>query len=112
MTALKPPSFVTFVLASIVLGTGALILAGCALYQFIHGHAFTGLKLLGATVCTLGGCCDPLNWLWYMTPCGFDPVVQPTKRARYVWPLYFIGLVIIIVGWLGDGWLFEPPKKP
>jgi len=109
---LKPASREASLLAAIVLAIAGTICLAFSLYYFLHLRTATGLKLLGFSQWILGGCFDPVNWLWLWLPFTFSEIVQSPKCSRYVWPFMLIGFICIVIGWYGDGWLFEPPKKP
>ena len=109
---LKPASREASTLATIVLASVGLVLLAFSLSNFLRLHTAAGMKLLGFSLFVFGGCFDPVNWLWLWLPFTFSEIVQPSKYSRYIWPFVLIGFICIAIGWYGDGWLFEPPKKP
>jgi hypothetical protein len=62
------PAFAYTVIATVWLCTVSLGVAGNAISCFIHGYPFTALKCVGISIVFLSGCCDPVNWLWNLTP--------------------------------------------
>ena len=86
-------------------GLGLLLFVLSILY-FLSGHTYAGLKTLGGSVLSFGTCFDPVNVL-----VGGD-TVKPPRYARIFWLCALIAVLLILLGWYGDGWLAEPPKKP
>ena len=112
MQDLKTPSRDATILATCVVSIISVACAGWAVSLFVNGHSFTGLKVLGVSIIFLGGCFDPINWLWLCIPFTFSTVVQPPLYSRFSFPIWCAGFVLILLGWIHDGWLFQQPKKP
>jgi len=108
---LKPPAFAYTVIAAIWLCALSLWMAGNAVSDFNRGYPFTAFKCAGVSIIFLSGCCDPVNWLWNLTPFFVGEVVQPCRYVRYFWCFAGIGYLLVVVGWFGDGWLLFPPAK-
>src|ERR1700677_4046766 len=104
---LKPASPATS--TSLIIGCASLglLLLVLAILNYLSGHAYTGLKLIGFSLIAFGACFDPVNVLN-----GIFDTVRPPRYARIFWLLVLVAVPLILVGWYGDGWLAEPPKKP
>ncbi len=94
---------------SVLLFVCSLAIAGYGAYRFVDGHPYTGLKFVGFSITVLGGCFDPINYLWLLLPFTFSHIVKSPRYARLTFPVMIIGWVLIIIGWVGDGWLVHPP---
>ena len=109
---LKPASREDSMMATIVLACAGFILLAFSLWNFLRLHTGAGMKLLGFSLFFFGGCFDPVNSLWHWLPFTTRDIVQSPKYFRCVGLFLLIGCICIAIGWYGDGWLFEPPKKP
>jgi hypothetical protein len=109
---LKPATPEESLVATIVLAGVGLVLLAFSPWNFLHLHTATGMKFLGFCSWAFGCCFDPVNCLWLWLPFTSHEIVQSPKYARYIGPFVVIGFICIAIGWYGDGWLIEPPKKP
>ena len=99
-------------LATIILGAIGVVLLVFAILDFLGGRGYTGMKLLGFSLWCMGGCFDPVNALWLAIPWTFSFVVQSPGKARFFFLFWGVGALLVIIGWMGDGYLDQPPKHP
>src|ERR1700733_12263863 len=92
------PAFPAISTSLIVCCAGlSLLLLVLSILTFLSGHAYTGLKLMGGSLLSLGARFDPVNVL---AGCG-GSIVKPPRYARIFWILALIAFPLILLGWYG-----------
>jgi len=86
---------------SIALFIGSLVLAWYAVSSAGSGQAFTVIKRAGLSMIVLGGCVDPMNFLWICLPFTRNRVSAPMRFARFGRPFLLFGLIVFLVGFVG-----------
>ena len=68
------------------------------------GQPFAVIEFTGLSIATLGGCFDPINFLWICLPFAFHKVAVPTRFERFSRVLCVIGGISFLAGLIGKHW--------
>ena len=101
---LTPPEFII----ALAMCVGGIALAWHTATLYVAGKPCEATMFAGFTCIVLGGCFDPLNFLWLCLPFTRDQIVFPTRYDAISGILSCVGLVVVLAGWVGKYWLSWP----
>ena len=107
---LKPASRDVPTFVAVIFAIVGVMCAAFSFPYFLNGRGYTAAKLLGFSLYCFGACFDPVNCLWNVVPWNFGQLVKSPRKSGFFFLFWGIGSVLIIIGWLGDGYFDEPPK--
>jgi hypothetical protein len=102
---LKPQSTVVEVVVGVALLIGSIALAREAAMQFQAGKQFSVIEDVGLAIGVLGGCLDPINFVWICLPFTKNHVATSPQFAKIGWAVSGIGFLFFIIGLIGKHWL-------
>ncbi|WP_144007141.1 hypothetical protein [Pelomonas sp. KK5] len=89
----------------IVTGLALLAISGAvanyAFHLWVGGKSFQAVELFGLSICFLGGCLDPINWIWICLPFTRNLIAESGRFAVAGWIIIGLGWLVFVVGMIG-----------
>jgi hypothetical protein len=77
-------------------------LATHAVRLFIrNGLSFNVVEISGGAMMFLGGCFDPVNFVWLCLPFTTDKVASPGRYSRLGVVIVAVGISVLLIGLIG-----------
>lgn len=96
------PRVVAFeVIAGLAMLAVSGVLADHAFQLWSRGKSFQAVELFGISICCLGGCFDPVNWMWICLPFTRNHITEPGRFAKAGWIIIGLGWLVFVVGMIG-----------
>ena len=93
------------VVFEVVAGLGLLVVSGVladhAFHFWSNGKSFQAVELSGISICCLGGCFDPVNWIWICLPFTRNDIAESGRFAKAGWAIIGLGWLVFVVGMVG-----------
>ena len=102
---LKPQSTAIEVVLGIALLVGSIALMREAVLLYFKGKQFSMLEDVGLSIIVLGGCLDPINFIWICLPFTRNHVAASPRFAKIGWVISGIGSIFFVIGLIGRHWL-------
>lgn len=102
---LKRPSKAMEIILGLALFVASLALARYAFSLYAQGKQYGALEVIGFSIIVLGGCFDPVNFIWICLPFTRKQVAVPARFEAVGWLIGGIGFMFFVVGAIGRHWL-------
>lgn len=98
---LRPRNIAIETVAGLVLLGISVALGDYAFKLHSSGKSFQAVELFGVAICCLGGCFDPVNWIWMCLPFTKNRISESGRLAGLGWVIIGLGWMVLVVGMIG-----------